>query len=149
MKKFLKDRRVLVGLVAILLCIAGICYAVAITVNPPETEVMETPVSTIMRHSNNTVIYRKESDGSVSEYRTYGDPIFQNSYPLSAMSPDPDPVNPDEWCFHVIYGQNSEKSVEMYVSDMWFAVNGEYYFLPKMSMFLASLNGICDSLTAE
>lgn len=149
MKTKLKDRRVLIGLAVILLCVAGICYAVVITVYPPEPEVRETPLSTIMRNSNHTVIYRKEKDGSISEYRTYGDPIFQNSYPWSGMDTNPDPVNPDEWRFHVIYGQNSEKSVELYVSGLWIRVNGEYYILPQMSMFLASLNGICDSLTAE
>lgn len=152
MKQIFRDKTTLIFVIVLLLCGIGIGYAIHSAVNPKPEESVQYSLGTLMKHSFTTTFERKTADGTVSELRLNGDPIFNDSFSLqdgkyTTMNTE---VDTSQWLYRVTYWDEWEEfeqatggEIVFLFGNGWFTVSREpdkVYTMQNMDTFLEELS---------
>lgn len=141
MKSFVKSKFFWFVVFIILFVVCAIAYEFLGDINKT------TPIDSVMINCPTTVFERMESDGSVTEYRVHGDPVFHGEYPYEGTNEITDEeIDQTQWLYRVTYYNQydgKEKIVFLFGHD-WFSQDGVAYEMKYMTEFVYSLRGLSE-----
>ncbi|MGN0998315.1 MAG: hypothetical protein ACI4PO_02030 [Faecousia sp.] len=152
MKQIFRDKTILLAFIVLLLCGIAIGYAIYSVLNPKPEEPVQYPLSTLMKHSFTTTIEQKAVDGTVSEIKINGDPVFGDGFSLEdeKYNTTDASVDTSQWIYRVTYWDGWEEfenstggKIVFLIGDGWFTLSREpdkVYTMQNMDAFLKELS---------